>query len=89
MAASTLPDDPRYGFAPVEDTEVGVWQIRIVVDGMDATIGTSLVTLTEADALAVADKLNRPLGWTRETWTAFAATRLRAGGGGTGGSAPD
>ena len=30
---------------------------------MDATIGTSLVTLGAAEALAVADKLNRPLGW--------------------------
>ena len=46
---------------------------------MDAAIGTSLVALTEDQALAVADKLNRPLGWTRQTWTGFAAKRLRGG----------
>ena len=33
--------------------------------------------LTEADALAVADRLNRPLAWTRETWTAFATKYMR------------
>ncbi len=64
-----------YAFAPVEDPGAGVWQIGIV-DGMDVTIGTSLVVLGVDEAMAVADRLNRPLGWTRESWTAFAVTRL-------------
>ena len=80
MTIETLPDNPRYCFAPVEDTEIGVQQIRIVIDGMDIAIGTSLVVLTSDIALDVADKLNRPLSWTRESWTAFADQRLRGGG---------
>ena len=76
MTATILPDNPTWCFVPVEDAEVGVHQIRIVVDGMDTTIGTSLVTLGIDEAMAVADKLNRPLGWIRESWTEFAATRL-------------
>ena len=82
MTIETLPDNPRYCFAPVEDTEIGVQQIRIVIDGMDVAIGTSLVVLTSDVAMTVADKLNRPLGWTRESWTAFADRRLPGGGGG-------
>ena len=81
MSIETLPENPRYCFAPVEDTEIGVQQIRIVIDGMDAAIGTSLVVLDIEQAMAVADRLNRPLGWTRESWTAFAGERLRTGGG--------
>ena len=77
MAANTLPDIPRYCFAPVDDAEVGVQQIRILVEGMDTAIGTSLIVMTETDALALADKLNRPLGWRRESWTAFAAKYMR------------
>ena len=88
MAADTLPDNPRYCFCPIEDAEVGVQQIRIVVEGMDVTIGTSLVTLAEGEALSVADKLNQQLGWTPATWTAFAAKCLRGGCGGDD-SAPD
>ena len=49
---------------------------RIVVDGMDVAIGTSLVVIGIDEAMAVADRLNRPLGWTHEGWTAFAAARL-------------
>ena len=81
MTATTLPDVPVYCFAPVEDAEVGVQQIRIFVEGMDASIGTSLVVLGVDEALAIADRLNRPLGWTRESWTAFAARFMRGGGG--------
>ena len=33
MAATILPYNPRYCFAPVEDTEVGVQQTRIFVEG--------------------------------------------------------
>ena len=29
--------------------------------------------------MVVADRLNRPLGWTRASWTAFATERLREG----------
>lgn len=79
MTVDTLADNPCYCFVPVEDTEVGVQQIRILIEGIDAAIGTSLIVLTEADALAVADKLNRRLGWTRESWTAFAANYMRGG----------
>ena len=85
MSIDTLPDNPRYCFCPVHDPDTGVWQLRIVVDGMDVTVGTSLVVLTSDIALDVADKLNRPLGWTRESWTAFAGGCLRDRSGGGGG----
>ena len=80
MSAIELPDNSVYAFAPVADSDTGVWQIRIVIDGMDIAIGTSLVVLDMERAMAVADRLNRPLGWTRASWTAFATERLRAGG---------
>lgn len=80
MSAHTLPDCPRYCFAPVEDAELEVHQIRMVVEGMDAAIGTSLIVLGIDEALAIADRLNRPLGWTRAAWTAFAAQRMRGAG---------
>ena len=72
MSTIPLPDSPVYAFAPVEDTELGVQQIRIFVAGMDVTIGTSLIALGIDEARILADRLNRPLGWTRESWTAFA-----------------
>ena len=73
MSTTELPDNPVYAFVPSEDPDTGVQQIRIVVEGMDASIGTSLIVLGIDEALAVADRLNRSLGWTRESWTAFAA----------------
>ena len=76
MSVTNLPDNPVYAFAPVEDPDTGVWQIRVVVDGMDVTVGTSLVALCIDQAMAVANRLNRPLGWTRESWTGFAAGRM-------------
>ena len=76
MSTATMPDDPVYAFAPVEDPDTGFQQIRIVVDGMDVAIGTSLIVLGIDEAQEIADRLNRPLGWTRESWTAFAAERL-------------
>ena len=79
MSIDTLPDNPRYCFFPVHDPDTGVWQLRIVVDGMAVSVGTSLVVVTSDIAMTVADKLNRPLGWTRESWTAFADRRLRGG----------
>ena len=80
MTADMLPDCPRYCFAPVEDAEVGVQQIRIFVEGIDAAIGTSLVVLGIDEALAISDRLNRPLGWTWADWTAFAAECMRGAG---------
>ena len=80
MSTIPLPDSPVYAFIPVEDPEVGVQQIRIFVKGMNATIGTSLIVLGIDEALAVADRLNRPLGWTRQSWTAFAAGKAAGGG---------
>ncbi len=76
MSSMTLPDNPVYAFSPVEDLDTGFQQIRIVVDGMDVAIGTSLVVLGIEEAMAVADRLNRPLGWTRASWTGFVAGRL-------------
>lgn len=81
MSAIELPDVPVYAFVPVEDADTGFWQVRIVIDGMDIAIGTSLVVLGIDRAMVVADRLNRPLGWTRASWTAFAAERLRTGDG--------
>ena len=80
MTADTLPDCPRYYFAPVEDAELGVHRIRIFIEGIDAAIGASLVVLGIDEALAMADRLNRPLGWTRAGWTAFAAECMRGAG---------
>ena len=80
MATTTLPDVPVYCFAPVEDAEIGMQQIRIFVEGMDTAIGTSLIVLGIDEAMAIADKLNRPLGRTRQTWTAFAAKCMPDGG---------
>ena len=79
MATTILPDVPVYCFAPVEDAEIGMQQIRIFVEGMDTSIGTSLIVLGIDEAMAIADKLNRPLGWTRQTWTAFAAKCMPGG----------
>ncbi len=76
MSSTTLPENLVYAFAPVEDPDTGFQQIRIVVDEMDVTIGTSLVVLGIDEAMGVADRLNRPLGWTREGWTGFVAGRL-------------
>ncbi len=81
MSAIELPDDPVYAFAPVEDPDTGLSQIRIAVGGMDIAIGTSPVVLDIDRAMVVADRLNRPLGWTRASWTAFATERLREGEG--------
>jgi len=78
VVATALPDVPVYCFAPVEDAEGGVQQIRIFVEGMGVTIGTSPVVLGVNEAQAISDRLNRPLGWTRESWTAIAAQYMRA-----------
>ena len=75
MRSTTLPDNSVYAFAPVEDPDTGFQQIRIVVDEMDVAIGTSLVVLGIDEAMELADCMNRPLGWTRESWTGFVAGR--------------
>ncbi len=82
MSSMTLSDNPVYAFMPVEDPDAGVWQIRIAVDGMEVTIGTSLVVLGSGEAMAVADRLNRALGLDRAAWTALAARCLRTAGAG-------
>ena len=63
----TLPVNPTYCFAPVEDAEAEVKLIRILIEGMDVAVGTSLVTLTVDECLSIADNLNRAMAWTRET----------------------
>ena len=69
-------------FLSVEDTEVGVWQIRIFVEGMDVAIGTSLIAMTVDDGMRIADSMNARLGLDREAWTALAAKCAGAGAGG-------
>ena len=73
MTANNLPANPAWCFAPVEDAEAGVWQIRIFVEGMDVAIGTSLIAMTVPDGMRIADSLNAGLGLDRDAWTAFAA----------------
>ena len=55
MAATTLPYNPRYRFAPVEDTEVGVQQTRIFVEGTrDAAMRELLRAYQDACAGVIA-----------------------------------
>ncbi len=65
MNATGLTDDPVCAFAPVADPDTSVQQVRVVIDGMDAIVGTSPVVLDLDRAMAVADRLNGPSGWTR------------------------
>ena len=81
MSAETLPPDPNFCFCPVHDDEVGVWQIRIFVEGMDVAIGTSLIAMTVEDGMRIADSMNARLGLDREAWTALAARCAGAGPG--------
>ena len=87
MTAETPPHDPNFCFCPVEDTESGVWKIRIFVDGMDAAIGTSLITRTAEHAMGIADSMDARLD--REAWTAFAAKCAGAEPGDPAGRGPD
>ena len=64
---------------PEED---GLYRIAIVVEGIDVSIPTLMITVTLADALNMADRMNRRLGHDRDSWTAFAARILRAGASG-------
>ena len=73
-----LPDNPAYCFYPAATDDGEPPQIRILIEGLAFAIPTALVALNRADGLAVCDRLNRPLGWTRPAWTAFAARCLRA-----------
>ena len=77
MTAGTLPENPHYCFAPVEDTEAEVHQIRIFVEDMAFAIPTALVMLTGDEAMRVADRLNARLGFDRAAWTALAEKCLR------------
>jgi len=78
MTAQTLPDNPNFCFVPAYDVEADVQQIRIVIEGMAGHVPTALVTLTLDDALSICDKLNRRLGYDRETWQAMAAASMQA-----------
>ena len=77
MTAGILPENPNFCFAPVEDTETEVYQIRIFVEDMAVAIPTALVVLTGDEAMRVADRLNTRLGFDRAAWTALAAKCLR------------
>ena len=62
MSAAAMPDNPVYAFTSVEEPDTGFRQIRILVDGMDAAIGTSLIVPGNDEAMEIADRLNRKLG---------------------------
>ena len=79
MTAQTLPDSPGYCFVPSYDVETGVQQIHIVIEGLAGHVPTALIALNLDDALVIADKLNRRLGYDREAWTAMAAASMQAG----------
>ena len=81
MTAETLPPDPNFCFCPVHDDEVGVWQIRIFVEGMEVAIDTSLIAMTVEDGMRIAEGMNARLGLGREAWTALAARCAGAGPG--------
>ena len=72
MTAS-IPDDPAYCFYPLADEDGEPPQIRILVEGLAFAIPTALIALSQADGLALCDRLNRRLGLDRTAWTALAA----------------
>ena len=78
-----IPDEPTYCFAPVTDAEGEPPQIRILVEGLGFAVPTALVALSQADGIAVCDRLNSALGLDRAAWTALAARCLRASGAGS------
>ena len=80
MTAQTLPDEPNFCFCPAYDVETDVQQIHIVIEGLSGHVPTALVALDLDDALVIADKLNRRLGYDREDWTAMAAASMQAEG---------
>ena len=57
-----IPDEPTYCFAPVTDADGEPPQIRILVEGLGFAVPTALVALSQADGLAVCDRLNSALG---------------------------
>ena len=79
---ASLPDNPLYCFAPMNDADGEPPQMRILVEGLAFAIPTALVALSQADGLILADRLNRALGLDRDAWTARAERCLRAGVGG-------
>ena len=78
-----IPDQPTYCFCPVSDTDGEPPQIRVLIEGLGFAVPTALVALSQADGLAVCDRLNRALGLDRAAWTALAARCLRAAGAGS------
>ena len=80
MTADTLPDEVDFVFCPEALPEKDVHRIVLAVAGMGGVIPTSPVTLVDADARRVCDRLNRRPGHRdRDSWAAFAARVLRAG----------
>ena len=80
MTVGTLPDEVDFVFCPEALPEEEVHRIVLVVEGMGASVPTSLVTLTEEAARRLCDRLNRRLGHRdRGAWSAFAARASRAG----------
>ena len=77
-----IPDDPIYCFCPVSDADGEPPQIRILVEGLPFAVPTALVALSQADGLAVCDRMNRALGLDRAAWTALAVRCLHAAGAG-------
>ena len=77
-----IPDDPIYCFCPVSDADGEPLQIRILLEGLPFAVPTALVALSQADGLAVCDRMNRALGLDRAAWTALAVRCLRAAGAG-------
>ncbi len=73
-----IPDEPTYCFCPVSDADGEPPQIRIFVEGLPFAVPTALVALSQADGLAVCDRMNRALGLDRAAWMALAARCLRA-----------
>ena len=78
-----IPDEPTYCFYPVSDADGEPPQIRILVEGLGFAVPTALVALSQADGIAVCDRLNSALGLDRAAWTALAARCLRATGAGS------
>ena len=66
----------RYAFAPSPDLVEGtLHRIYVVFEGSDGwrwQAGAELMAATRASAEDICDKLNVPLGYEYEDWTAFA-----------------
>ena len=82
MDIDTLPDEADFVFFAEALPEDGLHRVAIAVQGVEAPIPTTMVTVTLDSALDVCDRLNRRLGHDRNSWTAFAARCLPGSGSG-------